>query len=251
MRVSGHIKPGAVGAGAKVPVVLVALCVLTLVFSLIVGCESSSDQVRTAMGPRMNEPLKPSPLYTVGAADVVTIDVRGHPELSKTAVVRPDGMISMVLLDDVFVTGQTAMEVDDKLTRMYNEYIVNADVTVSIVGFNSQRIYVWGQVGRQGDQPFPGEMTLADAVARAGGPNQRSEPKKILLTRAGQVHVVNLYDIVIKGNFSENVYLQNGDMIFVPPNNWARVGMALDNIFFPFRNLFAFLFLEKEVSSVL
>ena len=89
-----------------------------------------------------------------------------------------------------------------------------------------------------------------DAIARAGGPNQRAETKKVLLTRAGQVHKLDLYRIVIKGDFKDNVYLQDGDIIFMPPTAWARVGMALDNIFYPFRNLFAFLFLEKEVESV-
>jgi protein involved in polysaccharide export with SLBB domain len=87
-------------------------------------------------------------------------------------------------------------------------------------------------------------------MAGAGGSNDRAETKSILLTRAGQVHKINFYRLVIMGDRKDYVYLQDGDIIFVPPTAWARVGMALDNIFYPFRNLFAFLFLEKEVESV-
>jgi polysaccharide export outer membrane protein len=206
--------------------------------------------MKSALLPKKDVPLKASPDYRIGAADVLTIEVRGQPDLTKTVVVRPDGKITLVLLDDVFVQGLTAAEIDDKITRLYNEYIVNADVTVSVVGFNSQKVYVWGQVARQGDQPFDGEVTIVDALARAGGPNERAETKKVLLTRAGQVHQLDFYRIVIKGDPRDDVYLQDGDIIFVPPTVFARVGMALDNIFYPFRNLFAFLFLEKEVQSV-
>ena len=227
------------------------VCVLlALVIVLVLGCQSEQETIRQAVAPKASTPLKASPDYRLGASDVLTVEVRGQPELTKTVVVRPDGKITLVLLDDVYVLGLTVQEVDDKLTRLYNEYIVNADVTVSVVGFNSKRIYVWGQVFRQGDQPFDGEMTLTDAIARAGGPNQRAETKSILLTRAGKVYKLNLYRIVIKGDTKDNVYLQDGDQIFVPPTVWARVGMALDNIFYPFRNLFAFLFLEREVEDV-
>jgi polysaccharide biosynthesis/export protein len=234
------------------PVGRAALVVALLaVIVLAVGCSGSDQEaVRQAVAPRENVPLKASPDYRVGDSDVLTIEVRGQPELAKTVVVRPDGKITLVLLDDVFVQGLSTVEVDDKLTRLYNEYIVNADVTVSVVGFNSQKVYVWGQVFRQGDQPYDGEVTIMDAMARAGGPNGRAETKKVLLTRAGTVHQLDFYRIVIKGDSTDDVYLQDGDIIFVPPTTWARWGMALDNIFYPFRNLFAFLFLEKEIESV-
>jgi polysaccharide biosynthesis/export protein len=230
---------------------VVLTVVLLAMVVLVAGCSGSDQQaVRQAVAPKENAPLKASPDYRVGDADVLTIDVRGQPELSKTVVVRPDGKITLVLLDDVFVQGLTTVEVDDKLTRLYNEYIVNADVTVTVVGFNSQKVYVWGQVFRQGDQPYDGEVTIMDALARAGGPNERAETKKVLLTRAGTVHQLDFYRIVIKGDSRDDVYLQDGDIIFVPPTGWARAGMALDNVFYPFRNLFAFLFLEKEVQNV-
>jgi protein involved in polysaccharide export with SLBB domain len=231
--------------GAIVSILLLAMLVL------VAGCQGGNqDAMRKAVAAKENVPLKASPDYRMGAGDVLTIEVRGQPDLTKTAVVRPDGKVTLVLLDDVFVQGLTTAEIDDKVTRSYNQYIVNADVTVSVVGFNSQKVYVWGQVFRQGDQPFDGEVTLVDALARAGGANERAETKRILLTRGGTVRELNFYRVVIDGDNTDNVYLQDGDLIFVPPTVFARVGMALDNIFYPFRNLFAFLFLEKEIDSV-
>ena len=91
---------------------LLALCLL------VAGCQSEQQVVRTAIAPKANVPLKASPDYRVGASDVLTIEVRAQPDLAKTVVVRPDGKITLVLLDDVYVQGLNLQEIDDKLTRL-------------------------------------------------------------------------------------------------------------------------------------
>ncbi|HUW57867.1 MAG TPA: polysaccharide biosynthesis/export family protein [Planctomycetota bacterium] len=222
---------------------------LLVVTVLLFGCTSQPANLQA----KMNQPktaLVRTQDYHVGPSDALNVEVRGQTDLSRIALVRPDGKVTLKLLGDVYVSGMTPMEIDEKLTRMYAEYIVGADVTVSVVGMNSQQIYVWGQVPREGPQPYTGELTIQQAISRAGGTLYRAEPKAIQVTRNNKVWKVNLDDIVIHGKTDQNMYLQPGDIIFVPMNGFARVGFALDNIFFPVRSLFSFVFLGDSIDDL-
>ncbi len=215
---------------------------------LLGGCAAQPDFQSRITQPKKT--LVRSQDYRVGATDAIQVEVRGQPELTRTAFVRPDGKVTLRLLGDVYVSGMSPAEIDEKLTRMYKEYIVGADVTVSVVGINSKRIYVWGQVSREGPQPYTGELTVQQAISRAGGTLHRAEPKAIQVVRNNKVWKVNMDDIVIHGKTEQNIYLQPGDIVYVPLNGFARVGFALDNIFFPLRSLFSFVFLGDSVSDL-
>jgi polysaccharide export outer membrane protein len=225
---------------------------------LLFGCTADQQTFKTRLADQdlqaklkeVKKPLIKSEDYRVGASDVVSVEVRGQPDLSRTAVIRPDGKITLSLLDDVYVSGMTTEEIDEKLTRMYKEYIVGADVTVAVVAFNSQEVYVFGQVAREGPQPYTGELTILEVISRAGGVLARAEPKAVQVVRNNKVWKVNMDDIVISGKTNQNMYLQPGDIVFVPLNGFARAGFALDNIFFPLRSFFSFVFLGDAVNDV-
>lgn len=230
--------------------------ILPLLLAAIVltfGCAGQQANMNPGFPTQTEQPKTPlikSPDYKVGATDVVNVEVRGQPDLNRSAVVRPDGKITLMLLGDVYVSGMTAEEVDEKVSRLYSEYIVGPDVTVTVVGFNSQEIYVWGEVARVGPLPYTGEMTIMEALNRAGGLLGRAEPKAVQVNRDGKVWKVNLEDIVINGKTKDNIYLQPGDVVFVPLNGFARVGFALDNVFYPLRAFFSFIFLGDSVSDL-
>jgi polysaccharide export outer membrane protein len=231
---------------------------LLAVMVLLFGCAGDQQAFQTRLAQQdlqaklkeVKKPLIKSEDYRVGAADVITVEVRGQPDLSRTVVVRPDGKVTLRLLGDVYVSGMTCEEIDEKITRMYKEYIVGADVTVSVVAFNSQEIFVFGQVPREGPQPYTGELTIMEAISRAGGVLPRAEPKAVQIVRNNKVWKVNMDDIVINGRTDQNMYLQPGDIVFVPMNGFARAGFALDNIFFPLRSFFSFVFLGDSVNDV-
>jgi polysaccharide export outer membrane protein len=223
---------------------------------MVCGCAQDQREVQFRQMTSQqvfNETPKPvmkSPDYRIGPQDVIQVEVRGQPDLTRAAVVRPDGKVTLRLLDDVYVSGMTPAEVDSKLTGLYSEYIVGADVTVSMVGMNSRYIYVIGQVAREGPQTYTGEMTIMQAIARAGGTNFRAEPKAIQVARNGKVWKVNMDDIIIKAQRGQNMYLQPDDIVFVPLNGFARAGYALDNIFFPLRSFASFLFLGDSIDEL-
>jgi len=225
------------------------LLLLFAAIALVCGCANDQQGFHNLIDEKQKPVIK-SPDYTVGASDVLSVEVRGQPDLSKAVLIRPDGKVTLRLLGDVYVSGMTPTEIDEKLTRLYKEYIVGADVTVSVVGLNSQQIYVMGQVPREGAQPYTGELTILQAIARAGGTNFRAEPKAIQVARNGKVWKVNLDDIIIKAKRGQNMYLQPDDIVFVPLNGFARLGFAMDNMFFPLRSFFSFIFLGDSVSDL-
>jgi len=168
------------------------------------------------------------------------IEVEGNPDLNRQVTVAPDGSISLRLLGDVYVMGLTVQEIRGKIAELYDQYVPGPRVEVTIVENRSARIYVLGQVTRPGLQPYFGQQTLLDAISAAGGCTQRAAPKRILVVRGDpenpQVFRINLNDIMAKGRADLNIFLAQNDVVFVPPNAFARIGFAIDNILFPFQS---------------
>jgi polysaccharide export outer membrane protein len=229
-------------------IVSLILAMLALTFGCAAPQAMPGDFASQTAQPKT--PLAASPDYRLGASDVINVEVRGQPELNRAAVIRPDGKVTLMLVGDVYISGRTAEGVDELLTRMYSEYIIGPDVTVTVVGFNSKEIYMWGEVARVGPQPYTGELTILEALNRAGGFLGRAEPKAVQIARNGKVWKVDIARMVIEGKTDQNVYLQPGDIVFVPLNGFARMGFAMDNIFFPLRSFFSFIFLGDSVNDL-
>ncbi len=160
--------------------------------------------------------------YLIGASDVLRILVWKNPELSSDAVpVRPDGKISVPLLDDVQAAGLTTGELKEILTERFNEYVAAPDVTVIVVQVNSKRVYVVGEVLRPSAVVLDNDMRALDAIASVGGFNAFADKGDIkILRRAAQGAVVEYrfnYNRFLNGHDPEsNLLLQPGDTIVVP-----------------------------------
>jgi len=207
-------------------------CVALL--GLVTGCATTH---MAAQPPRAKE------VYTVYPPDVLRIDVRPETDLSTTVTVRPDGRISMPILGDVDVEGLTPAEIDQKLTEALSPYVRNVDVTVTVTAFNSKRYYVIGEVFRQRDYPLNGEITAWEAVAMAGGYTRRAAPKRARVVRGDpetpQVIPVDLARIALKGEIARDVVLRENDVVYVPPDAFAKLGYFFERILFPFRSVLA------------
>ena len=160
------------------------------------------------------------PSYKIGPQDVLRIDVWKEAEISRSVPVRPDGKISLPLLNDVQAEGLTAMELSNVISEGLKKYITNPQVTVSISEINSRRVYVTGEVTRPGAFPLLPNMTVLQALSSAGGFTQFARTKKIYVLRSESgrpvKHPFN-YNDVVKGNRQEdNIVLQPGDTIVVP-----------------------------------
>lgn len=185
------------------------------------GSVAAQTAERSATKPATTQSVPVTdPSYKIGPQDVLRIDVWKEAEISRSVPVRPDGKISLPLLNDVQAEGLTAMELSNVITEGLKKYITSPQVTVSISEINSRRVYVTGEVTRPGAFPLLPNMTVLQALTSAGGFTQFARTKKIYVLRSESgkpvKHPFN-YNDVVKGNRQEdNIVLQPGDTIVVP-----------------------------------
>ena len=158
--------------------------------------------------------------YVIGPQDVVRIDVWKEPDISRTIPVRPDGKLSLPLLNDIQASGLTAVQLGKAIREGLTKYLTNPEVTVTVTEINSRRVYITGEVTRAGAFPLLPNMTVLQALSSAGGFTQFAKLKGIYVLRneAGKQMKLPLnYKEVVKGkNQDENILLQPGDVIVVP-----------------------------------
>jgi polysaccharide export outer membrane protein len=155
----------------------------------------------------------------IGADDTLHISVWKEPDLSATLPVRPDGKISLPLLNDVPAAGLTPMQLAASITEKLKKYIADPRVTVVVTAMNSRRIFVTGEVVHSGAIPLLPNMTVLQALSSAGF-TQFANVKGIYLLRTENGRQVKLpfnYKEVVKGNHPEqNIMLKPGDTVVVP-----------------------------------
>ena len=159
------------------------------------------------------------PSYRLGPEDQLRISVWDNKELTLDLVVRPDGKISMPLLQDVPAEGLTATQLAANIQQGLSVYIVNPEVSVIVLQVNAPKFYMIGYVARPGTYPLRGDTSVLQALALAGGLTQFASPRSIKLIRAvngkQEVRKINYYDIIDDGG-EGNYLLKSGDTIVVP-----------------------------------
>lgn len=160
------------------------------------------------------------PAYKIGPQDVLRIDVWREDQLTRTVPVRPDGKVTLPLLNDVQAAGLTPMELATVIRGELKNYLNNPQVTVSVAEINSRRIYVTGEVARAGAFPLLPRMTVLQALSSSGGFTQFARIKNIHVLRTVNGKRVKLpfnYKDAINGKSPEqDIELQPGDVIVVP-----------------------------------
>jgi polysaccharide biosynthesis/export protein len=160
------------------------------------------------------------PTYKIGPQDLLRIDVWKEPEISRAVPVRPDGKISLPLLNDVQAAGLSPMELSKVIAEGLKNYINNPEVTVGVTEINSRRIYVAGEVSRPGAYPLLPNMTVLQALTSAGGFTAFARLKGIYVLRTEhgrQVkHPFNYREVINGKKPEDNIQLQPADTVVVP-----------------------------------
>jgi polysaccharide export outer membrane protein len=157
--------------------------------------------------------------YIIGPEDNLQITVWKEPTLSGAIPVRPDGMISMVLLGDLPAAGKTPMQLSADIAERLKKYIQDPIVTVVVLGVNSQKIFIIGEVGHVGAIALSAGMTPLQAIAAAGGLSPFANSKHIYILRGvgnKRVKIPFNYKNALKGENKQDVSLEPGDTIVVP-----------------------------------
>jgi polysaccharide biosynthesis/export protein len=159
------------------------------------------------------------PDYVLGSDDQLHITVWKETDFTVSLPVRPDGKISLPLINDIQAAGLTPMQLRDSITEKLKKYIADPRVTVVVTAMNSRRVFVSGEVLHTGAMPLLPNMTMLQALAAAGF-TQFANLKGIYVLRmenGKQVRIPFNYRQVIKGNHPEqNIPLRPGDTVVVP-----------------------------------
>ncbi|MFA5864987.1 MAG: polysaccharide biosynthesis/export family protein [Phycisphaerae bacterium] len=237
---------------------------------MICGCSQNADRVKMAQLQQFLQKDR-SPVggveYRVLPPDVISVTSRTVQEIdSVTQQIRPDGKISLPLVGDVFVAGLTPQEIRQEITAGAQRFYTKVDITVFVSEYNSQKIYVFGEVAGPGPLPWTGSDTLLDVLSRTQ-PTLLAWPEKIKVIRAkkprrggyipgaeessdenvesaeitnkqgAQELTVDLMAMVQTGDMSHNIILQPDDVVYVPANPFASVGLAFQQVLFPARGI--------------
>ncbi len=167
--------------------------------------------------------------YHLGPEDIISVTVFGLDRYSKTGVtVPPDGVVALPLIPEgVFVVGKTTKQVADEIARKLDEYVIDPKVTVSLEKAQSAVFSVLGDVAQPGVRTMTRRVSVAEAIALAGGVLSTGDKSKVVVARRGadgmwQPIRVNVAAIQ-KGRAPDTLYLNPGDQVLVPGNKLKSV----------------------------
>jgi len=161
--------------------------------------------------------------YLLGPGDTVNINVWRNPEVSQTIPVRPDGRITMPLVEDLPASGKTATQLAREIEQILSKYIQQPVVTVTVTGFvgpYSEQIRVIGQASKPQALPYRQGMSLMDVLIAVGGLAEFAAGNRANIVRTvdgtQQTIAVRLNDLIKRGDISANMPVRPGDVLIIP-----------------------------------
>src|SRR5262249_47929250 len=187
-----------------------------LLGSGVIAPALAGAQTPAAASPERDRSTAPD-AYRIGPEDTLQITVWKNNEISRSVIVRPDGKISLPLVNDVQAAGLTPLELRAELTKKLAEYMPTPEVSVIVSDIKSFKVSVIGEVPRPGRFELKGWTTVLDILALAGGFTQYASRSRIVILQSDGKTMKRIpfnYNKVAEGQ--ENFYLRNGDIVLVP-----------------------------------
>ena len=181
------------------------------------GTPAPASSANTA--PAGNEVDK---TYVIGAEDVLEISVWQNEDLSRTVTVRPDGKISLPLINDVQAAGLTTDQLKRALIAKLKPFAQSPDVAVIVQQINSWKIFIQGEVNSPGVFSLRSNTTISQAITMAGGFTEYAKKRKIQVIRnilgsqGKEIIKINYNKIISGRDMSQDIYLKPGDTIIIP-----------------------------------
>ena len=174
-------------------------------------------------------------VYQMGEGDTIDISVWQHPELDRRVVVRPDGFVSFPLVGDIKAASLTPPQLASGITESLSKLLKDPKVTVIVANFGSKNIFVLGEVGKPGVYQFRGGVNVLEAISLAGGWKNSAVLNSVMLVRRvfadqPEGYRLNVYNIIKHGDFSQNMNLEPGDVVYVPKSFVANIGGFIENL---------------------
>jgi polysaccharide biosynthesis/export protein len=164
--------------------------------------------------------VPPPPGYLIGPDDVLQVLYWREKDVSAEVVVRPDGMISLPLLNDVQAAGLTPEQLRVKVDELAKKFMEEPSVTINIKAINSRKVFITGSVAKPGPYPLTAPTSVLQLIAMAGGLTEFADQKNITVMRTENGKPVsfafNYKDVTKRKNLKQNIELKPGDTVIVP-----------------------------------
>ena len=195
------------------------LACLMVLLSLSACGPSQMRKSEQQLPPEAPDPAKPpEEFYVIGPGDVLSVIVWKEKPLSGSVTVRPDGFITLPLINEIQVIGLTTAQLRETLTEKYKEFVNDPFVSVRVEKIASSEIFLIGEVQKQGAFPATGNDSLLQLLTRAGGLTPFADRHSIRVIRreGGKLteYVVD-YDAILKGDLKQDILLRPGDRVVV------------------------------------
>jgi polysaccharide export outer membrane protein len=215
---------------------ILSACAAILAGALLSPAAAQSPTTSTPPAPATSKPPAPAPAaaavplppvvgvvpppgYVIGPEDLLSVIFWREKDLSGDVIVRPDGKISLPLLNDVQAAGYTPEQLAALVADSAAKFVADPLATVIVKQINSRKVYVLGAVGKQGPVLLTGEMDVLQLIGQVGGLQDYADSKKVIIVRKenGRERRIRFnYDEVIAGKKTEqNIKLQPGDTVLV------------------------------------
>jgi polysaccharide export outer membrane protein len=164
----------------------------------------------------------------VRKGDTFDLDFALSPEFNQTVAVQPDGYVTLKGVGSIFIEGQTVPELTETVKAAYAKILHNPVIAIALKDFEKPFFIASGQVSKPGKYDIRSDLTVTEAVAIAGGFNDRAKHSQVVLFRpvpsgGFEAKIINVKKLLASRNLSEDIQLQPGDMLYVPQNAFSKI----------------------------
>jgi polysaccharide export outer membrane protein len=201
---------------------------------LCLFCFAASAVAQTKV-PAQAGNVAPENNYRIHQGDKLSVKFVYQPELNEASlVVRPDGFISLQMIDDIHVEGLTVSELKKQLEKAYEEILLNPLISVSVLEFVAPRVYIGGQIAKPGRYDLRDGQTLVQVIFLAGGFTSDANRKMIVHARPDgkgdwQIQTANVMQIINQKGEQKDLLLEDGDYIFIPESKISQFNKAVES----------------------
>jgi polysaccharide export outer membrane protein len=188
----------------------------------------------SAEPPRAEGPAVRNPRYLLRPSDVLLITFPITPEFDQSVAIQPDGFVSLRSVGDLHVAGKSLPELSEMLSKAYGQFLHEPIINVELKEFEKPYFIAGGEFGKPGKYELRGDTTVAEAVAIAGGFTDKAKHSEVLLFRRvpggwNEARRLDVKQMMAKGNLTEDIHLQPGDLVFVPQNKLSKIRQFIPN----------------------
>jgi polysaccharide export outer membrane protein len=186
----------------------------------VLAAQAPAQTAKPAVAPPAATGVALPPDYVIGVDDVLDVAFWRDKDMSATVNVRPDGKVTLPLLNDIHAAGLTPEEFTKRVTEAASKLVEEPTVNVTVKTINSRKVYIIGQVPKPGFYPLLDTMTILQMLAIAGGPVEFADSENIRVVRTENgkslTYRFNYKEISEGKNLAQNIVQKPGDTIVVP-----------------------------------